>query len=122
MNVGPWLIEVHDRSELEPWLAGGPPARATSSVMLVRGDGPVVRVFLPNALDAAKQSERRVVVWTKDPTLLDDGPISEAFNDGSSVVAVVLGADGSVGAWVNGDRIGVDDAAFAFRQAEMIHA
>jgi hypothetical protein len=116
------LIEVHDRSELEPWLAGGPPARAASSVMLVRGDGPVVRVFLPNALDAAKRSERRVVVWTKDPALLDDEPVGEAFNDGSSIVAVVLGADGSVRAWVNGDRIGVDDAVFAFRQAEMIHA
>lgn len=120
--MGPWLIEAHDRSELEPWLAGGPPARAGSSVMLVRGDGPVVRVFLPNALDAAKQSERRVVVWTKDPALLDDRPLDEAFNDGSSVVAVVLAADGSVGGWVTGDRIGVDDAAFAFRQAEMIHA
>jgi hypothetical protein len=34
----------------------------------------------------------------------------------------VLGPDGSVGGWVVGDRIGVDDAVFAFDQAEAIHA
>jgi glutathione S-transferase len=116
------LIEVHDRSELETWLAGGPPARAASSVMLVRGDGPPVREFLPNALDAAKESAGRVVVWVRDPAQLAGGPVGEAFAKSDDILAVVLAADGSVGGWVTGDRIGVADAAFAFENAEMIHA
>jgi hypothetical protein len=120
--VGPWLIDIRDRSELEPWLTGGPPGRAGSTVMLVSGNGPEVRVFLPNALDAAKVGERRVVVWIKDPSLLGDGGVREAFANGDSILAVVLGPDGSVGGWVVGDRIGVNDAVFAFAQAEAVHA
>lgn len=120
--MGPWLIDIRDRSELEPWLTGGPPGRAGSTVMLVSGNGPEVRVFLPNALDAAKVGERRVVVWIKDPSLLGDGRVREAFANGDSILAVVLGPDGSVGGWVVGDRIGVNDAVFAFAQAEAVHA
>jgi hypothetical protein len=122
MTVGPWLIDIRERSELEPWLAGGPPSRSGSTVMVVRGDGETVRVFLPNALDAAKMDERRVVIWVHDPGLVDVGALGEAFAKSASILAVVLAADGSVGGWVTGDRISVDDAVFAFEQAEMIHA
>jgi hypothetical protein len=122
MAVGPWLIEIREPSELEPWLEGGPPGRSGSTVMLVRGDGPPVREFLPNALDAAKESAGRVVVWVRDPAQLAGGPGGEAFAKSDDILAVVLAADGSVGGWVTGDRIGVGDAAFAFENAEMIHA
>ncbi len=61
--MGPWLVEVKTPEELEPWLDGGPPDRPDSTVMLVRGDGPAIRAFLPNALDAAKVDSGRVVVF-----------------------------------------------------------
>jgi glutathione S-transferase len=63
-----------------------------------------------------------VVVWVKDPALLAGGPVGEAFAKSDDILAVVLAADGSVGGWVTGDRIGVGDAAFAFQNAEMNHA
>jgi hypothetical protein len=117
--VGPWLIEVKSPAELAPWLAGGPPDRRASTVMLVRGDGPVVRVFLPNALDAAKIEGQRVVVWIRDPRVLDPGRGAEIFGEGNWCLAAVLGADGRTAAWVTSDRIGVEDAAFAFGEAEI---
>jgi len=86
--------------------------------MLVRGDGSPVRVFLPNALDAAKFSSGRVVVWLRDPAALDDPVMREIFGDDDWCLAVVLGADGTPAAWVGRDRIGVEDAAFAFAEAE----
>ncbi len=104
--------------ELAPWLAGGPPDRPGSTVMLVRGDGPQVRVFLPNALDAAKADERRAVVWIRKPGVLDTDRAGELFGTGDRCLAVVLGADGGTAAWVTSDRIGVEDAAFAFAEAE----
>ena len=119
--MGPWLIDIRERSELEPWLAGGPPERSCSSVMLVRGDGPTVRVFLPNALDAAKEGERRAVVWVKNPDLLAGVPAARPFDGGDAILAVTLARDGRVGGWVTTDRIGVEDAAFAFTQAETMH-
>ncbi len=120
--MGPWLIEIHDNVELEPWLAGGPPDRADSIVMLVRGDGETVREFLPNALDAAKKNRSRVVVWLRDPSLIANGPIAEAFTSGGSTIAVTLAVDGTLAGWVTADRIGVEDADFAFAQAEKVHA
>jgi hypothetical protein len=116
--VGPWLIEVRTAAELAPWLAGGPPDRPASTVMLVRGDGPLVRVFLPNALDAAKFDKRRAVVWIRNPGVLDSGRAGELFGEGDWCLAAVLGADGGTAAWVTSDRIGVEDAAFAFAEAE----
>ena len=116
--MGPWLIEAENPTEVEPWLAGGPPARAGSTVMLVRGDGPVVRVFLPNALDAAKMDERRVVVWLRKPGTLDSRDVEQIFGTGDWCIAAALGADGSTAAWLSSDRIGVEDAAFAFSEAE----
>jgi hypothetical protein len=86
--------------------------------MLVRGDGPLVRVFLPNALDAAKVDERRAVVWFRNPGVLDTDRVGEVFGEGDWCLAVVLGADGRTAAWVTSDRIGVEDAAFAFAEAE----
>lgn len=120
--MGPWLIDIREPSELEPWLEGGPPGRSGSTVMLVRGDGPLIREFLPNALDAAKENARRVVVWVRDPALLAGGPVGEAFAKSEHILAVVLWGGGSVCGWVTVDRIGVGDAVFAFENAEMIHA
>jgi len=116
--VGPWLVEVGSREEFEPWRTGGPPDRPQSTVMVVRGDEPSVRVFLPNALDAAKYVPGRVVVWMRDPNLLDDVASGEIFGAGDWCLAVVLGGDGTPAAWVSRDRIGVEDAAFAFAEAE----
>jgi len=116
--VGPWLIEVRTPTELVPWLAGGPPDRPASTVMLVRGDGPLVRVFLPNALDAAKLEERRAVVWIRNPGVLEAVRSGEIFGEGEWCLAVVLDVDGRTAAWVTNDRIGVEDAAFAFAEAE----
>jgi hypothetical protein len=114
------LVEVETAQELEPWLGGGPPDRADSTVMLVRGDGPEVRVFLPNALDAAKIDRRRVVVWLRHPGVLDVHRLGEFFGDGPWCLAVVLGADGKTAAWVTSDRFGVEDAAFAFAEADNV--
>lgn len=86
--------------------------------MLVRGDGPAIRVFLPNALDAAKTAPRRVVVWLRDAGLLDDVRSGEVFGDDDWCLAVVLGADRRTVAWVSNDRVGVEDAEFAFVEAE----
>lgn len=86
--------------------------------MVVRGDGPSVRAFLPNALDAAKIVPSRVVVWMRDPDVLDDVAVAEIFGAGDWCLAVVLGSDGAPAAWVSKDRTGVDDAEFAFAEAE----
>jgi len=120
--MGPWLVDVHDRSELDSWLAGGPFRDEPAVVMLVRGDGPGVRGFLPNALDAAKRDLHRVVVWVKDRALLSDAEMSELFGESETILAVVLSPPGTVGGWVTQDRLGVEDAAFAFAQAEEARA
>jgi len=116
--MGPWLIDVEDRSSLEVWLTGGPPEHVGSTVMLIRGDGPDVRRFIPNALDAAKEGKRRVVVWVKDPALLQDEEENHIFGEGDTALAAVLGIDGGVGGWVTRDRLRVEDAAFAYVGAE----
>jgi hypothetical protein len=116
--MGPWLVEVNDRSELEGWLAGGPDKNGTSVAMLVRGDGTGVRGLLPNALDAAKLDPRRVVVWVRNDDLFTDTEKGELFGGGDETVAVVLSAPRRAGGWMTRDRIGVEDAAFAFTQAE----
>jgi len=86
--------------------------------MLVRGDGPAVRVFLPNALDAAKTDERRAVVWMRNSALLDAERATAIFGDGDWCLAAALSSDGRAAAWVSHDRTGVEDAAFAFSEAE----
>jgi hypothetical protein len=118
--MGPWLIDVSDRTELDLWLAGGPPYKAGSTVMLIRGDDVDVRGFLPNALDAAKEGEKRVVVWVKQPSLLNSDEHKELYGAGESVLACVIGIDGQAGGWVTRDRLRVEDAEFAFAEAEEI--
>ena len=118
--MGPWLIDVSDRTELDLWLAGGPPYRAGTTVMLVRGDDADVRSFLPNALDAAKEGEKRVVVWVKDLSVLHGTEQKELFGESERVLASVLGADGRAGGWITRDRLRVEDADFAFSEAEEI--
>ena len=116
--MGPWLVEVTDRPLLEVWLEGGPPDRADSNVMFVRGDEPLIRGFLPNALDAAKLKTDRVVVWVKNPTLFSEAEERKLFGEGDEIMAAVLGPAGVVGGWVTPDRLRVEDAAFAFAEAE----
>ena len=118
--MGPWLIDVTDRTELDLWLSGGPPYRAGTTVMLVRGDDDDVRSFLPNALDAAKEGEQRVVVWVKDLSILDTTEQKELFGESERVLASVLNADGRTGGWITRDRLRVEDAVFAFSEAEDI--
>lgn len=116
--MGPWLVDVTDRSEFESCLAGGASVPANASVMVVRGDEALIRLFIPNALDAAKLDPRRVVVWVKDQGLFSDSEQREFFGEGDSVVAAVIGGKGSAGGWVTRDRVQVEDAAFAFDEAE----
>ncbi len=118
--MGPWLVEVKTPEELEPWLDGGPPERPHSTVMVVRGDGPMVRAFLPNALDAAKVDAKRVVVWLKNTGALDAENTTRVFGDGDWCLAAALGGDGNTAAWVSRDRVEVEDAAFAFAEAEKV--
>ena len=73
-----------------------------------------------DALDAAKIDPRRVVVWIRNPAVLDASRSGELFGDGGWCLAAVLGADGRAAAWVTGDRVGVEDAAFAFSEAETV--
>jgi len=120
--MGPWLVEVTDRPSLEVWLGGGPPDRAGGTVMFVRGDEPLVRRFLPNALDAAKIEKGRVVVWIKNRILFVEGEERELFGEGDEILAAVLGPAGAVGGWVTPDRVRVEDAAFAFAEAEEVCA
>ena len=116
--MGPWLVDVADRGELELWLSGGPPYRAGTIVMLVRGDDEDVRSFLPNALDAAKEGHKRVVVWLKDLSVLDTSEQKDLFGDSDRVLASVIGINGQAGGWITRDRLRVEDAVFAFSEAE----
>ncbi len=120
--MGPWLVEVSDRSELESWLAGGFGDDGPSMVMLVRGDGNGVRGLLPNALDAAKLDPRRVVVWVRNENLFTEAEKDGLFGGGGEILAVVLSAPARAGGWMTNDRLGVEDAAFAFAQAEEARA
>jgi len=117
-EMGPWLIDVTERAELDLWLAGGPPYRAGTTVMLVRGDDDDVRSFLPNALDAAKEGAKRVVVWVKNPAVLETAEQKELFGESKRVLASVIGVDGRPGGWITRDRVRVEDALFAFSEAE----
>ena len=86
--------------------------------MVVRGDSDLIREFIPNALDAAKLDEQRVVVWVKDPSVLDDERIWGLFADDHQAVASVLNEDRELAARVYAGRIEVSDAAFAFDIAQ----
>lgn len=116
--MGPWLIEVSDRTDLDAWLHGGPSEFGGSTIMIVRGDDADIRVFLPNALDAAKSDEGRVVVWVKDPGLFENDEKKHLFGDDASVIAAVSSEPGRVGGWITRDRLRVEDAEFAYTGAE----
>jgi hypothetical protein len=116
--MGPWLVNVSERSELDPWLDGTAPVRYEPIVMVVRGDDALIREFLPNALDAAKLDPPRVVAWVKDPSMLTEDERTAFYRDDDSIIAAVLAADHTVAAWVYADRIDVDDADFAFSNAQ----
>jgi hypothetical protein len=115
--MGPWLVDVQTRDELSSWLSASPPTTYRPVLMVVRGDSATIREFLPNALDAAKLDDRRIVVWVKDPALLRQPEVAQLFGHDDTAVAAVLGDDRTVAAWVHDDRLGVDDADFAFSAA-----
>jgi hypothetical protein len=116
--MGPWLIDVHNREELEPWLGDEPPTPYRPVVMLVRGDGELLREFLPNALDAAKLDGHRVVAWVKNTDMFTERELETVFLSDDQILAAVLSVSHDVKGWVYRDRIDVDDAAFAFTKAE----
>ena len=115
--MGPWLVDIRTRDELDRWLGGTPPITYRPVLMVVRGDSAVVREFLPNALDAAKLDDRRVVVWIKEPSLLRERESEQLFDDQAAALAAVLNRDGTVATWIHPDRIEVSDADFAFSTA-----
>jgi len=115
--MGPWLISVAERVELDAWLGQGRAPLDASLVMLVRGDSQAVRELLPNALDAAKLDAGRVVVWARDSALFSAEEARTLFKDDDSLLAVVLGTDHAVRSWVYESRIQVSDATFAFARA-----
>jgi len=117
-TMGPWLVDVQSKEGIEEWLSGNPPTPYRPVVMVVRGDSDLIREFLPNALDAAKLDEQRVVVWVKDPSVLDDERIWGLFADDHDAVASVLNEDRELAARVYSGRIEVSDAAFAFDIAQ----
>jgi hypothetical protein len=117
LEMGPWLVDVETRDELERWLSSSPPPTYRPVLMVVRGDSAVIREFLPNALDAAKLDDQRLVVWIKDLSLLRQQERSDLFGDDDTVVAAVLDDGGAVAAWVHADRLQVTDADFAFSAA-----
>ncbi len=116
--MGPWLVDLRTRDEYDRWFGESPPTPYRPVYMVVRGDSDVIREFIPNALDAAKMDEHRIVAWLKDPALLTEDEASELFGADSEALAVVLSADRQVASFVYGDRLEVVDAAFAFEMAE----
>jgi len=116
--MGPWLVDVQTEDGIENWLGENPPTPYRPVVMVVRGDSDVIREFIPNALDAAKLDEQRVVVWVKDPSLLAEERIWGLFADDHDAVAAVLNEDRELAARVYSERIEVSDAAFAFDVAQ----
>jgi hypothetical protein len=112
--MGPWLIDVYERDELERWLGD---TAAKRVLMVVPGDSSRLREILPNLLDAAKLQPNRVVLWVKDPALLAGLPVAEVFAHDDRIVAVVL-AGARAASWVYDDQVEVVDATFAFEKAD----
>jgi hypothetical protein len=115
--MGPWMVAVTQRSELQPLLSDTLVAAEGRVLMLVRGDSEVVRELLPNALDAAKLDPGRRVMWIKDEAVFSDEERGELFKDDPSIVAAVVADRPGVCAWMYRDQIAVEDASFAFERA-----
>ena len=60
------------------------------------------------------------MVWVKDLSVLNRTEQKELFGEGERVLASVIGADGRAGGWITRDRLRVEDAIFAFAEAEEI--
>ncbi len=116
--MGPWLVDVRTREEFDTWMGDSPPLSYRPVVMVVRGDSPIIREFIPNALDAAKLDEHRLVVWVKNESIMTDREIAEVFDDDDDALAAVLSEGHRSTAMIHGDRIEVEDASFAFSTAQ----
>ncbi len=118
MTSGPWLIEPETVAELERWLSPDTPRDAPPIVMMLRGDTQHTRKLLPDALDAAKLSGRRVVVWINDDTFLSSDRIAPLFPEDPEVIAITLDLDQRPRGWLYAGHTDVPSADHAFRQAE----
>lgn len=117
--MGPWLIEVTRRDDLLKWLASESPNPSKRIRMILRGDSPGLRILIPNAMDAAKKSPGRVVVWIRDESLLTDSEKAAFFDGGPEIVGVVI-AGASVRSWVYDWMSSVDQTTKAFEEAEAV--
>jgi hypothetical protein len=118
MTSGPWLIEPETQAELERWLSSNTPRDVPPIVMLLRGDSQHTRELLPDALDAAKLSSRRVVVWITDDSFLASERVAALLPNDPEVIAVTLDLDQRPRGWVYAGHIDVPTADHAFQQAE----
>jgi hypothetical protein len=116
--MGPWLVDVRTRAEFEQWFGDSPPITYRPVLMVIRGDSDAIREFIPNALDAAKLDDQRIVAWLKDPALLTDQEAADLFGADEHALAVVLSEDRQVASFVYDDRLEVVDAEFAFDMAQ----
>ena len=118
MTSGPWLIEPETLDELERWLSTDTPRDEPPIVMLLRGDTQHTRRLLPDALDAAKLSSRRAVLWINDDSYLRSDRVAGLFPEDPEVVAVVLDLDQRPRGWLYAGHTDVPTADHAFQQAE----
>jgi len=116
--MGPWLVDVRTRQEFETWMGDNPPTPYMPVVMVVRGDSPLIREFIPNALDAAKLDEQRLVVWVKHESMFTEQEIAELFGGDNEALAAVLSESRRATATIHADRTEVEDADFAFSTAQ----
>ena len=115
--MAPWLIELTRRDDLLLWLASESPDPEKSIRMILRGDSPRMRVFIPEALDAAKKAPGRIVLWIRDENLLTDSEKATFFDGGPEIVGVVV-SGGSVRSWLYEQSLSLNQALQAFNEAE----
>ena len=85
------MVDVTDRTELDLWLEGGPTLSSGLDGDARPWRRPRCSELSPNALDAAKEGTKRVVVWVKKPSLLSESEQKELFGKGERVLASVIG-------------------------------
>ncbi len=115
--MGPWLIELTQREDLSSWLAPESPDPEKTIRMILRGDSPEMRSFIPRALDAAKEASDRIVIWVRNDQLLTE-PEKAAFFDGGPDISGVVVSGTSIRCWIYSDGLDFEHAVTAFREAE----
>jgi len=113
----PWLIELTQRDDLLQWLASESPDPEKSIRMILRGDSPRMRTFIPEALEAAKKASERIVLWIRDENLLTDSEKATFFDGGPEIVGVVV-SGGAVRSWLYEQSLSMNQAVQAFKDAD----